>query len=424
MVINLKIKNFRSIRNQIIIDFIPTSRLRHGNHSFNIINKKDVPLLSSLILYGRNAAGKSNVLRAFKALQYLVKNSDKFKHQEKIPPYEPYRFDKKLKNMPVELEIEFIAENNLKYTFSIKYSANKILYEALYFYPKGIGAKLFERKNKDFLYGEYFKGEKKSIENDLLENQLFISKSANNNIQYLKEAYLFFTEKLYVSTFHDIEYDRSLINSFSEMMLEDNTSKTNIRKLLKAADTNILDFEISKKEKAHFKFPTNIPEDLQKEIIENFRFEVKTSHNLFDKDEIIGKESLRLEDESLGTKKLLIIGGLVLKALKNSNTIVIDELDKSLHPLLSRMLINLFHSKENNPNNSQLIFATHDSSLLDSEMFRRDQICFVDKEFKGNTIFYKLSDIKGVRKNIPFDKWYLSGRFDAIPVINDVELEY
>ena len=88
------------------------------------------------------------------------------------------------------------------------------------------------------------------------------------------------------------------------------------------------------------------------------------------------------------------------------------------------MLIKLFHGKENNPKDAQLIFATHDSTLLDNDVFRRDQICFVDKEYEGGSVFYKLSDIKGVRKDIPIDKWYLSGRFKATPVISEITLDF
>ena len=158
--------------------------------------------------------------------------------------------------------------------------------------------------------------------------------------------------------------------------------------------------------------------------MERFKYEVRTKHQMFDKGKNIGETFLNFEEESLGTKKLLAVGGLIISALGDGSFIVIDELDKSLHPLLTKMLIGLFHSKKNNPFNAQLIFATHDSSLLDNELFRRDQIYFVDKEYEGYTILYRLSDIKGVRRDIPFDKWYLSGRFSAIPVISDLELQF
>lgn len=128
--------------------------------------------------------------------------------------------------------------------------------------------------------------------------------------------------------------------------------------------------------------------------------------------------------ESLGTKRLLSVGSLVIASLILGTTIVIDELEQSLHPLLTKTLIKLFHSKKNNPNNAQLIISSHDSSLLDNELFRRDQIYFTEKDYTGKTELYRLSDIKGVRNNIPYDKWYLSGRFDAIPVLDDFEIEF
>lgn len=159
-------------------------------------------------------------------------------------------------------------------------------------------------------------------------------------------------------------------------------------------------------------------------MLDKYKYEVSTSHALYTNGDEIGLETLALNEESFGTKKLFVIGSLILDTLDDGGVLVIDELDKGLHPLISKLLISLFNSKKNNPKNAQLIFATHDSSLLDLEILRRDQISFVDKEYEGNSIFYKLSDIKGVRKDTPIDKWYLSGRFKAIPVTYDVNLKF
>ena len=145
---------------------------------------------------------------------------------------------------------------------------------------------------------------------------------------------------------------------------------------------------------------------------------------MFNDKKLIGDVKFDLIDESSGTQKLLSIGSVILNALRKGGVIVIDEFDNGLHPLLSKMLIKLFHSRTNNPNNAQLIFATHDSTLLDNNLFRRDQICFVEKEYEGGSIFYKLSDLKSIRKDIPIDKYYLSGRFKATPVTSEVNLEF
>ncbi|MGV8017331.1 MAG: ATP/GTP-binding protein [Ignavibacteria bacterium] len=391
------------------------------NNNFTIGDSK---LIKSLILYGRNASGKSNILKAFRALEYLINNSDNFKHGEPIEPYEQFLFEKSILGNPVEFEICFFAKDKLKYRYSIKFTRERFLFESLYYWPNGVESKLFERNLDKITFGEYYKGEKASIQKDLLENQLYLSKSATKNIPSLKEAFLFFKKYLFISTIHADGYDQILISSACSIMDKNNMINENMKILIKAADTNIIDFNILKKEEKDFKFPENVPDEIKKAFMSQFEYDIKTKHYLFDFGKLSGLTDLSLADESLGTKKLIAVGGIILDALLDGSVIIIDELDKSLHPLLTRMLISLFHSKKNNPYNAQLIFATHDSSLLDGSLFDREQIGLVDKEYEGNTIFYKLRNIKGVRKDIPYEKWYLSGRFDAIPILSEVELKF
>jgi AAA15 family ATPase/GTPase len=425
MIISLKIENYRSIKDELFIDFKATNRLNEDHLPNNIFSESGFSLLSSIILYGRNASGKSNILKAIKAINFLIEKSMDFKHKQRIPSYEPFKFDMQTKDKPIKLDVEFISVGSkVRYNYLIFFSEFAIEKESLYFYPQGVKAKLYERINNQVSYGEYYKGAKKSIEDELLENQLFLSKASTSKIDYLNEVFLYFTKYFFVSTIHDTEYDKTIIRAFSEYMLDDNKLKSNILKLLKAGDTNITDFNIIKNDTTKFKFPDNISEEIQKDIIERFKYDVKTEHLMFNKNELIGKESIPLEDESFGTKKLLSVGSLIISTLEDGGVLVVDELDKGLHPLLTKLLIKLFHSRTNNPHNAQLIFATHDSTLLDNDLFRRDQICFVDKEYEGGSVFYKLSDMKGIRKDIPIDRWYLSGRYKAIPVISDLTLEF
>lgn len=424
MLIYFKIKNFRSIKDELILDMRKYYSSDNPALKNNNFKTEGANLIKSLILYGRNASGKSNILKAFRALQYLVESSDKLKHEEIIEPFEPFLFEKSNPDLPVEFEICFFAKDNIKYRFSIKFNKERFLYESLHSWPNGVESKLFERTLDKFTFGEYYKGEKASIQKDLLSNQLYLSKSASKNIQFLKDAYLFLSKYLFVSTIHAEEYDKSLISSACDFMYKDNLRKENMKILLNAADTNIIDFSINKMEEKNFKFPENVPAQVKKAFMDEFLYQIFTNHNLFENGKKIGTKKLPLNFESLGTKKLIAVGGLILDALLDGSVLIIDELDKSLHPLLTRMLISLFHSKKNNPNNAQLIFATHDSSLLDNTLFDREQIGLVDKEYEGSSVFYKLRDIKGARKDIPFEKWYLSGRFDAIPVLGDIELKF
>ncbi len=424
MILSFKIENFRSIRDTVSIDLTIEKRLKEEDLPENSFIQNDAEILKSLLLYGRNASGKSNILLALNALNYLIENSDKFKHDEKIDPYEPFMFDKHNLNEPVRFEIDFISvKSKTKYKYILAYNATEIINEALYIYPEGVRAKLYERVKSKITYGDYYKGTKKKIEDDLLPNQLFLSKSATSKVKYLDDCYLFFSKYLYISTIHDTEYDKSIIRVFSELLKNDENLKQNLLELLKSSDTSINDFKIIENEK-EIKFSGTFPDDLKKQILEKYKYEVLTSHTLFEKGKDIGQTTLDLENESFGTKKLFAIGGLILNTLNDGGIIVIDELDKGLHPLISKLIIKLFNSKKNNPNNAQLIFATHDSTLLDLELLRRDQIGFIDKRYEGQSVFYKLSDIKGVRKDMPIDKWYLSGRFKAIPVTNEVNLKF
>ena len=424
MLLSLKIENFRSIKETLLLNFTTEKRLRKDDLQDNTFNVNGIGLLHSLVIYGRNAAGKSNVIMAFKAIAYLIEKSDTFKLDNKIESYEPFLFDNNYKNAPVKFEVEFLGpESKFAYKFILEFNVNEITREALYFYPEGVISKLYDRNKDKITYGDYYKGSKKTIEEDLLKNQLFLSKSSRNKVKFLDEVYLFFIKYLYVSTVHDTEYDETIIRSFAKLSLEDHKLKSNILELLKAADTNIQDFKITKNEK-NFKFPDNFPEKAKKDILDKYKYEIQTMHPLFENGKEIGQELLELENESFGTKKFLAIGSLILDTLDYGGVIIIDELDKGLHPLLTKLLINLFNSRNNNPKNAQLIFATHDITLLDSDMLRRDQICFVDKGYEGGSVLYKLSDIKGVRKDIPIDRWYLSGRFKAIPITNEINLNF
>lgn len=427
MILSFVIKNFRSIENQTF-NLTVESKINKSEGKHNNIKVIDTAeILNSAIIYGRNASGKSNFLNAFKAFKFLVINSGNYKHGERIEVYEPFTFDLLLNNKPIEFELSFITKNNLKFKYKISFDKEKIISESLYFFQSNKPSKLFLREyNKAISFGDYYFGERKKIELDLLPNQLFLSKAATRNIQFLKEAYLFFFQELEVYIFHESDVDDSLISFFAKLIFESENQyfKDNINSLLKASDVNITDFKVNKQDSSQFKFPDYIPLNIKEKFIEKFEFQVVTTHKLFEGEKEIGESSLNLHEESLGTKRLLIVGGLIIQALSNGGIIIIDELDKGLHPLLSKLLIQLFHSKKNNPNNAQLIFASHDSSLLDSDIFRRDQIYFTEKDYTGKSMIYRLSDIKGVRKDIPYDKWYLSGRFNAIPILEDLEVKF
>ena len=393
----------------------------------SVLDYKDFKVLNSAIVYGRNASGKSNLLKSFKAIQYMVIYSADHKVDDKIAPYEPYKLDKGFRNQPVEFLIDFIGSNGIRYQYSVGYDEKKIVYERLRYYPKSQPAWLFRREiGKKINYGESLTGKKRDIEDLLYDNQLFLSKIGTEKNEQLAIPYSFFSEGLFVSNIHDTEYDNVLIQLFTNKMGNDDIPffKENINKLMCVADTGIHSIDIQESEIDRESLPEEMTDEDKDEIIERYKYKIRTSHKEFENGEEVGKIDFNLADESTGTLKLLAVGGLILEALADGQILVIDELDKSLHPKLTRMLINIFRTPKLNPNRAQLIFATHDVSLLDNELFRRDQVWFAEKEFEGYSHYYSISDIPGVRVNVPYEKWYMSGRFGATPVINENELDF
>jgi AAA15 family ATPase/GTPase len=136
------------------------------------------------------------------------------------------------------------------------------------------------------------------------------------------------------------------------------------------------------------------------------------------------RSNFLIEEESAGTRDFLNKISPIIDVLKNGHVLFIDELDNSLHPLLTKYIIQLFESPKTNPNNAQLIFSTHAINLLENNLFRRDQIWFTDKNEYGVSDLYSLAQFEGIRKGMPLDKWYLSGRFGATPILSDPDIKF
>jgi AAA15 family ATPase/GTPase len=421
MIYRIGVTNFRSIKDKVELDLTATGLKGHDSNYFEVSEKKD--LLKSAVLYGPNASGKSGLLRAFKAIEYLVINSANFKPGDKISPYEPHRLDSKHSKQPVSLEIEF-ATNNIKYEFFISYLEKSIDTEELFFYPNGVKSLLYSRiKGKDIKFGEAYKGGKKTIEKLTLENQLFLSKAAENNVETLQEPYKFFKEGIMVFPFLDAYHESSIGRLYAKKLAEDKNSgfKNKFNKLICALDTGITNIAAEEVNWKDYRFPDNMPEDVRKSFQEDYKYDIKAFHNLYEENKKVGEVAFEVSDESTGTQSLLVMAGIILDALEGGSTLVIDEFEKNLHPNITHYLIRLFHNPSTNRKNAQLIFSTHDITQLSAETFRRDQVWFTEKNELGATKLFRCSEIKGLRLGTPLDKWYATGRLGATPLINDSE---
>tara|TARA_R110000744_G_scaffold218477_1_gene337245 strand:+ start:350 stop:1633 length:1284 start_codon:yes stop_codon:yes gene_type:complete len=425
MLLELKVKNFRSIRDWQSFTMLAESKVKENKEI--VMDTGNYNILPTSLIYGRNASGKSNLLKAFKALQTLVLDSADYKVGKAIPQYDSYKLDSNFKKKPTELYIDFIAKNNIRYIYEIAFSEFSIEHEILIFYPKTQPANLFERKKGESIkFGEYLTGRKKEIEDTLYDNQLFLSKIGVNKLEVLVDVYKFFSKNMYVSDLHSTSYDDLLVNFYANRIATDKVPffRENMNLLMREADTGIDEIHVIDEEFDEKLLPKDISDIDREYFIKKYNNKIRTIHKSFNGAEEDGVVEFKLDEESTGTIKLLAIGGLILEALADGQLLIIDELNKSLHPKLTRVLIKIFQSKKTNPRNAQLIFASHDVSLLDGDLFRRDQIWFVEKEYEGFSHYYSISDISGVRANAPFEKYYMSGRLGATPVINENDLNF
>ncbi len=416
MIGQISISNFRSVKEKLVLDFS-----RHSGEKQlpeNLIPHSPKPLLKSMALYGANASGKSNVLRAFLALQYLVRHSASFLPEQPLAPYEPFLFDEDTKGAPVRFVIIFQAEGKF-YEYEVAYGQHAIGYERLRVRPDVKWRLLYERRGTGVRFGPNYRGARKVIARLCLPNQLLLSKAAQNNVTQLLPAYHFFTERLVA--FALAEFDRisatRLRRQFAEMLATDAAFARKVSALVRAFDTGLKRVEVEEIDWSKVEFPEGMKtEDIERLKRQN-RYHVLGIHPVFENGREAGEEGLPFEEESAGTRQLLLLACILLDALESGKVVVIDEFEKNLHPHITRELIGLFHDPRINRHNAQLLIATHEASLLaDEHLFRRDQVWLVEKDEEGATEAWRLSDMKEHRRAAALDRKYLSGVLGGTPL--------
>ncbi|MCP4156164.1 MAG: ATP-binding protein [bacterium] len=433
MIIDFSVANFRSIKTEQIFSMLVLgSKKEHPGNIFPLENENKFSLLKTGLVYGANASGKSNLLTALNALRAFVVNSTDLKLGETIPFYLPYKLDKCFRNIPTTFDMEFVCTDGIRYRYIVSFTKKEVTMEELLFYPNKQEARLFYReKGKAIKFGHHVKGRKKSIEQALLSNNLFLSKAANSNHEQFKEIYLYFRDNL---VFYPTEGPPGIgfdtLRTLNMQTKEGGSDFDNrLTNLLLAADTGIHSVGVREAENG-----IDIAQEIWKQMpqskmgnLSQMALKVRplSYHKIFEGEregETIAFDLFN--DESEGTIKMYSLGGYIIPALENGHTLFIDELDRSMHPHLCEYVVKLFNNPKTNPHNAQLIVTTHDATLLNPDILRRDQIWFVSKK-QGATHLFSLdqfdkSDLKRkARKNTPFEKWYLDGRLGAIPNIKN-----
>lgn len=432
MLIEFRFKNYRSFRDEAVLSMEAV-----GLSSFKkcLIEQNKMKLLPGAAIYGKNGGGKSNVIRAFWLGVQFIRNAQRIQHEKASVPVVPFLLDDYSGNNPTEFAFDYITDG-IKYWYSFEATKEKIIRESLYHAPKGQKALVFSREQQKFNFTEE-KARRKLISETVAENQLFFSVACTMNDVVCAKAMKWFREDIFFSRdYTDIpqqllEYsgDSNMLNAISEYA--------------KTADFGIeeMQFEIENKEiDGTIDFPENIPEGMKSALTSFIQILSETSNNSEGKlkmsqvkaqskhkgilkNEETGLFKLELEDESDGTRKLMSLAPAIESVLKKGGVLLIDEIERELHPMLVNFIVAKFQSKNSNPNGAQIIFTTHNTELMNLELLRKDQIYFADKNRNdGSSELYSVTDFT-TKTADNIRKGYLAGKYGATPEVEIEEVE-
>ena len=426
MLVEFRIKNFRSFRDEQVLSMVASS---DTGLEGNCTPEDKLRLLKAAGIYGPNASGKSNLIRAIDIMRDIVLNSANYKPGEKLP-VQPFLLDDESQKEPSTFEVIFY-HGDIRYQYGFSATKERIHEEWLLAYPKGRTSdkaqtwyhRTFSNRGTVWKFSSFLKGEKVQLKNNTRDNALFLSVAAQWNNKQLTTVYEWFKNKLRVvptkENFRPVTAELLLDTQKEEDLGKE--LKEFITDALQKADLGISGVNVKKRifDKNKINFPKDMPNEIREKFLKHLEEEsllkVEMLHsNVHTKENV----SLPMEEESDGTQRFFQLLGPWLEALSKGYTVFVDELEASLHSLLTRELITVFQSPRSNKNGAQLVFATHDVTLLDPELFRRDQIWFTEKDKNAGTQLYSMSDYKEKpRKGEAMQKGYLAGRYGAIPIL-------
>ena len=416
MIIEFSVRNFLSIKDEVTLSFLAVSKNKN-NLLFPVDNGK-YHLYPVNVIYGANASGKTNVLKALYNFKRLILNSYRQEAGKKISEYKPFKLDTESRTKPVFFEIEFVV-NKIRHLYNVEFLHDRIVQEELSFYPEGRKARYFLRTEDKVVYGKSYTGDRKSVETFLLPNRLFLSVSANSTNDILKGVYRFFFDIMHYNFANSIDLAMSF--TIATIKKEGDQFKNLILHLMKSADITIEDIKLQKH------YPAILSNMVKNNETNNYidkfsKLMPYMGHTVYINEKPSDNiEHLSLSDEeSLGTLKLFELAAFLYRVLRTGSALIIDEFNSSLHPLLSKMIVEMFCDPVINKHHAQLLVTTHDVSFLDALILDREQIWFTEKNKFGVTQLFSLDEFDKnlVRNGAKHSRPYLDGRFDAVPDIN------
>ncbi|MBB5263917.1 hypothetical protein HNP82_001022 [Catenibacillus scindens] len=405
MLLEFSCSNHRSIRDEVLFSAIAGSDKTHAE---NIEKVADIEVLKSSVIYGANGSGKSNLIDAIAFVKNLVANSITHQPGQGIlqVPHKLESYDQKS-----NYKIQFIVDG-VRYAFGFSLRNMLVTEEYLYYFPKGRQTKVFERAGESYSAGRNFRNRFNNCKDVLKPNRLMLSCAANfSSVDEVTAAYRFFNEELviYSSINQDnwMNYSLHQINTNAEI-------KATVLKFLDALGTGIKDIQIDiKKEDFDVSHLPPFLSDEFKKILLQQKVDAISAKILYEE-----FETDLISEESTGIKKLFGLLCPFIDIMVNGKVLVCDELESNLHESLLFGLVKQFITTHGSKP-AQLIFTTHETGLLNLDLFRRDQIWFTEnKSSDRSTDLFSLTEIKNVRKDENFGKGYIAGKYGAIPMLN------
>lgn len=402
MLLEFSCSNHKSIKDEVKFSALASNDTEHQDQLLTFEKKK---VLRTSVIYGANGSGKTNFIDAIAFMKQLVINSINHQPGSKILQHS----HKLLSNAHESTYCIQFEKNDILYSYGFSLVSGLVDEEYLYYYPNGRKIIVFEREGNSYTPGSKYKGKFDNCSGSFKDNRLFLSVAANfSEVDAVGQAFEFFVNDLVI--YRGLGSDNWVNISLMEMGKKP-TIKNAVIQLMQQLGSDIKDLEIKLTE-GPVVFPPLFPEELKNLLQQQpaTKIEAKVVYDAF---------SIDLSEESTGVRKLLEFLYPFIEIMKGDKVIICDELESSLHESIVSSLIKMFNEMDTDKY-SQLIFSTHDTSILSLDMFRRDQIWFTEMKKKERaTDLYSLAEIKNVRKDENICKGYISGRYGAIPMLND-----
>jgi hypothetical protein len=423
MLIEFSVTNYRSILERQALNMIASTYFKEleSLNTFVPDQNDSVPrLLRSTVLYGPNASGKSTLIQALQFVEWQVLNSQKESQAGDEIDVVPFKLTAESRAANSEFEVTFV-EQGVRYEYGFCCNRARFTEEWLIAYPQGRAQKWFHRvfdteagKDAYKFSASFIGGRQRQVwAAQTRPNALFFSTAIQLNNEQLKPAFDWFKLRLRV-----IDSVNGLSSGYTLRRCAEDAERSRIVEFMNSADLSISDIQVKETSFSVDLLPKDMPASVRAEVIKDMTGKKMMEPRFFHKD-VNTQETVEFDEfeESDGTRALFAFAGPWLDVIENERVLVVDELDTSLHPLLVHHLVKRLHHEDSN---AQLIFTTHDTTLLSQKLLRRDQVWFMEKDAKCATRLYPLSDFSP-RDSEAVERGYLNGRYGGIPFLKDLD---